>query len=472
LKNIIKNPKKSDKNRLKKDKIVSLIEYIEYIIEHRLFKPVAISLITSMILFYGFEYGYNLIADYRESALQKLKTTPIKINISRQGKNFNINEEEVAEYRIKAGDTMLKVLLDTGVDEQDIFMILDSVKKVFNPQSISVGDNITMKYAVKVGYNSNQLEKNLPPVRKIIINSLNISISPDEQILISRQNNGEYESKKITLKLLRYVSRYFGTLKNGLFVDGIDAGVSPNTMMNMINLYSYDVDFQREIRSGNKFEILVESFYTEDGKKVRDGNVLFSSLTLSNRVIDVYMYKIDGRTEYFDARGNSMRKSLLRTPINGARVSSGFGLRRHPILGYSKMHKGIDFAASKGTPILAAGNGTIVYFGRRGSYGNYVKIKHNSEYSTAYGHASRFNKKLHVGSKVKQGEVVAYVGSTGGATGPHLHFELIYKGSQINPAKVKATSGLKLTGTKLAGFKADKAEIDRYRKNIPNQIKK
>ena len=242
--------------------------------------------------------------------------------------------------------------------------------------------------------------------------------------------------------------------------------------MNMISLYGYDVDFQRDIRSGDKFEMLVESFYSQDGKKVKDGNVLFSSLILQNRGINVYMHKIENRIEYFDAKGNSIRKSLLKTPINGARVSSGFGMRRHPILGYSKMHKGMDFAASSGTPILAAGNGIVVYMARKGGYGNYVEIRHNSEYSTAYGHASRFNKKFRVRAKVKQGDVVAYVGSTGRSTGPHLHFEVLYKGRQINPSKVKATSGIKLLGKELARFEVSKAEIEKYRKNIPNQIRR
>jgi murein DD-endopeptidase MepM/ murein hydrolase activator NlpD len=166
-----------------------------------------------------------------------------------------------------------------------------------------------------------------------------------------------------------------------------------------------------------------------------------------------------------------MRKSLLRTPINGARVSSGFGMRRHPILGYSKMHKGVDFAAPTGTPILAAGSGTITYIGVKGGYGNYVQIKHNSDYSTAYGHASKFNKKFKNGSKVSQGDVIAYVGTTGRSTGPHLHFELIYKGNQVNPSKVKATSGLKLVGKDLVQFELTKKDIDKYRKNTSNQYK-
>jgi murein DD-endopeptidase MepM/ murein hydrolase activator NlpD len=216
--------------------------------------------------------------------------------------------------------------------------------------------------------------------------------------------------------------------------------------------------------------MLVESYYDEDGKKVKDGAVLYSSLSLRKKKIETYIHYLDGKVEYFDAKGDSIRKSLLRTPINGARVSSGFGVRRHPILGYSKMHKGTDFAAPTGTPIIAAGNGTITYVGAKGGYGNFVQIRHNQDYSTAYGHASRFARNIRNGTKVKQGDVVAFVGSTGRSSGPHLHFEVIYKGNQINPASVKSVSGIKLSGAELTKFRSRKSEIDRYRREIPNQF--
>ncbi len=432
-----------------------------------------ISIITSFILFSGFEYLQNFIADYQESTTKQRQSKPIKINISGQGVNFDVDENQVIEHRVKSGDTLSKILNDNGVDEQDVFAILGATKKVFDPKAITTGDQVVIKFHVKLGYDGNGVDASKNVARKVTVDSVSIAPSAEEQIIVSRKNDGEYDAREVKVKLLRYVSKYYGTLKDGLYNDGVASGISPTSMMNMISLYSYDVDFERDIHDGDKFEMLVESFYSEDGKKIKDGNVLYSSLTLQNRAIEIYMHKIDNRVEYFDIKGNSVRKSLLRTPMNGAaRVSSGFGLRRHPILGYSKMHKGIDFAAGSGTPILAAGSGTIVHFGVKGGYGNFVQIKHNADYSTAYGHASRFNKKFRVGAKVKQGDVVAYVGSTGRSTGPHLHFEVIYKGTQINPAKVKATSGLKLTGKELARFEADKAEIDKYRKNIPNQIKR
>jgi murein DD-endopeptidase MepM/ murein hydrolase activator NlpD len=463
LKNLIEKLKKIDK--------ICLRDFLEQLIEHNLFRPIVVSILTSFILINGFDYVQSLIDDYNDYSTRKTQNTPIRINISGSDMGFDFDEEQVLDYRIKQGDTLTKVLIDMGAPEADVVAIMNEMKKVYNPKNISKNDQVVIKYHVKVAVDKNQqASENLG--KTITVNSISINTAPDQEIVVSRTNNGAYDAREIKVNLLRYVSRYYGTLKNGFFADGVEAGISPTSMMNMIQLYSYDVDFQRDIHNGDKFEMLVESFYTEDGKKVKDGNVLFSSLTLQNRSIDFYMHKVDGKVEYFDAKGNSIRKSLLRTPINGARVSSAFGLRRHPILGYSKMHQGIDFAAAMGTPILAAGSGKITYYGKKGGYGNFVQIQHTSDYSTAYGHASRYVPKLRVGSSIRQGDVIAYVGSTGRSTGPHLHFEVIYKGKPINPAKVKATSGLKLAGKELARFNSDKDEIDKYRKNIPNQIKR
>ncbi|MDX2083027.1 MAG: peptidoglycan DD-metalloendopeptidase family protein [Rickettsiales bacterium] len=468
MKNLIEKLRKIDK--------LALCNFFDFTIEHKLFKPIVILILVSFVLITGFDYVQNVIDDYRDYSLRKSQSTPIKINISTSAINFDLDEEQILDHTVKQGDTITKILFDLGVPENDVFAILGAMKKVFNPKDIIKGNQISIKYKVKIGYNGQDKINNAADKvfgKTVIVNNLSLSSTPEQEIVVTRKNDGNYDAREIKVNLQRYVSRYYGTLKNGFYLDGVEAGISPTAMMNMIQLYSYDIDFQRDIHNGDKFEMLVESFYNEDGKKIKDGNVLFSSLTLQkNRSINFYLHKIDGKIEYFDEKGNSVRKSLLRTPINGARVSSGFGMRRHPILGYSKMHKGIDFAAMQGTPILAAGSGVITYFAPKGGYGNFVQIKHNSDYSTAYGHASRYAARLHVGSKVKQGQVVAYVGSTGRSTGPHLHFEIIYKGQQINPAKVKATSGLKLVGKELMRFEADKAEINKYRQNIPNQIKR
>ncbi len=464
MKNFIEKLRKIDKD--------TFWHFFDIVTEHRLFKPLTISIVTCFVLVNGIDRAQSLIDDYQDYSSRKVQSTPIRININGSGEGFDFDEEQALDYRVKQGDTLMKILLNLGASDADVSDILLAMKKVYNPKNISKNDQILIKYNVKVGVD--QAKGGSPDNlgKSVTINTISINTAPDQEIVVSRTNDGGYDAREIQIKLLRYISRYYGSLKNGFFADGVESGISPTTMMTMIQLYSYDVDFQRDIRNGDKFEMLVESFYTEDGKKVRDGNVLFSSLTLQNRSIDFYMHKVDGRPEYFDAKGESVRKSLLRTPINGARVSSGFGFRKHPILGYSKMHQGIDFAASMGTPILAAGSGKIVYYGKKGGYGNFVQIQHNQDYATAYGHASRYVPKLHVGSYVKQGDVVAYVGSTGRSTGPHLHFEVVYKGKPINPSKVKTTSGLKLAGKELARFNAEKEEITKYRKNIPNLYKK
>lgn len=459
----------------KANKRLRFKDFVDFLIEHHLFKPISLSIILCFGVFKIYDYSSFYISEYKEKQIRKLASIPIKINISEVQIDFDIEEDQIVEKRIKQGDTLLKILSDIGTSEQDIFAILNSLKKFTSPKNLGVGDMITITYRSKIllnkspNDNTNQ-DNNVN--RKVIVNNVSISPSPNTQFSSHRNQDGTYIAKEENVKLTRYISRYSGSIKKGLFVDGVNSGISPTSMMNMINLYGYDIDFQRDLHKGDKFEMLVESFYNENGKKIRDGNVLYSSITLSNRSIDIYMHKIDEKIEYFDSKGNSVKKSLLRTPINGARVSSGFGMRRHPILGYSKMHKGSDFAAPTGTPIMAAGSGVVAYMGIKGGYGNYVQIKHNQEYATAYGHVSRFNKKFHVGAKVKQGDIVAYVGSTGRSTGPHLHFEVIYKGEQVNPAKVKATSGIRLAGKDLAKFELSRAEIDKYRRNIPNLIKK
>lgn len=437
-----------------------------------MFMPVALAIVAAFLLFKSYQYGDYYLSSSKNAKQGQIEKNPIKISLNGSAISVDIGEDQLIDHVVKKGDSITKILNELGASENEIFLIVGAVKKINQSQTLIEGNKVSVNYRIRLDYDTATAEFEEAKQRNVAINSLTIPLSNEEQIVVSRKSDGNFDARQLKIKLLRYNSRYFGVIKNGLFVDGVNAGISPSSMMNMINLYGYDVDFQRDIHSGDKFEMLVESFYDENGKKVRDGNVLFSSLTLQNRSIEIYMHKIDNRIEYFDAKGNSVRKSLLRTPINGARISSGFGMRRHPILGYSKMHKGVDFAAAAGTPILAAGVGVISYMGVKGGYGNYVQIRHNSDYSTAYGHASRFNKKFRLGSKVRQGDVVAYVGTTGRSTGPHLHFELVYRGSQVNPSKVKATSGIKLTGKELVRFESVKNEIDRYRRNTPNQFKK
>lgn len=457
-----KNKKKHHKSKINLAKTLLIIDKI---IEHKLFKPVSITIIVSFLLFYSLGYLNSFIFDYKERSLKIHPKDPIKINITEDSSDLSLKTVQKISHKVKSGDTLLSILIDTNATEEDVFQILDATKKTFNPRLIKANDKVVIFFRVKINYQKDKSKKVTDIKREVLLDRVEISNNVEEKVIVEKNENGVYKSKIVKIELVKKVSKYKGTISNGLFVDGVQMGASATSVMNMINLYSYDVDFQRDIRSGDKFEILVEEYYSKDGQRLKDGNIMYSSLSLRGKKIEIYMYDNKGQIEYFTPEGYSIRKSLLRTPINGARVSSRYGMRRHPVLGYSKMHKGIDFAASTGTPILAAGSGTIVHMGRYGGYGNYVKIKHNSSYSTAYAHASRFNKKFRSGSKVKQGDVIAYVGTTGRSTGPHLHFELLQNGKQINPSTVKITSGAKLAGKELKKFKNSKKEIDKYRKN-------
>ncbi len=458
LKNILQKLIEADKTRL--------LDMIEETIEHRLFRPIAISILTCFVLFNGVSYIHHYMADRQERHARKRAVTPIKITITQGGKTIDFNEMQIVEHRVKSGDTMLKYLVSIGTQEEDIFAILAALKKVYDPKGITVGNSIVIKYKLKLKQENSQDNK------EAVVSEIKVSPRADLEIIVKRAADGSYSAKENKQNLTSYIVKYSGEIKNGLYVDGVNSGISPTAMMNMIGLYAYEVDFQRDLHGGDKFEMLIESFYAENGRKVKDGAVLYSSLKIKGRNIEIYSHKINNSIEYFDAMGNSVKKSLLRTPVNGARISSGFGFRKHPILGYSKLHKGIDFAAPSGTPILAAGNGVITFMGRHGGYGNFVAIKHNNEYVTQYAHAQAFSKKYHVGSKVKQGDVVAYVGSTGRSTGPHLHFEIVYRGKAINPSSVKSVSGIRLAGAELVRFKAAKEKIDNYRKHTPNEIKR
>jgi murein DD-endopeptidase MepM/ murein hydrolase activator NlpD len=263
------------------------------------------------------------------------------------------------------------------------------------------------------------------------LKQLTLRPNVENEYLLYQIASGEFIAKLNIKKLKSNLSRVSGRIINSLYLSAVQHGLPTPIIMQLIRMYSWDVDFQRSIRKGDRFEVLYERKTTDAGEVVRYGNIVFAKLSLGTDVKPLYYYKNRrGEGNYFDIQGHSAKKALMRTPINGARLTSGFGSRRHPILGYNKMHRGVDFSAPKGTPIYAAGSGTVVYRAKNKAYGNYIRIRHNSLYSTAYGHLSRFNKSITKGSRVRQGQIIGYVGSTGRSTGPHLHYEILVRGRQ------------------------------------------
>ena len=261
-----------------------------------------------------------------------------------------------------------------------------------------------------------------------------------------------------------------GEITTSLYQAMKKAGLSELIITEIIRIYSFDVDFQRDIYEGDYFEALFTRRKNEQGKTVQIEDPEYLVLSSRGTPLIYYLYSNGEFSEYFDENGKGMTKSLMKTPINGARLSSNYGMRKHPILGYNKMHKGVDFAAPTGTPIFAAGNGVVEFAGKNGSYGNYIRIRHDGTYKTAYAHLNGFKKGVYGGVRVKQGDVIGFVGSTGRSTGPHLHYEIIVNGKQVNPSTLKLPSGRKLDDQQLEELKRlvvlKNQEIDGYKNKL------
>jgi len=355
------------------------------------------------------------------------------------------------ETKIVKGDTLSAVLKRMGVSNEEATLSIKALRKVYDPRSLRKGDKVTLSLSSDA---SNGAEGRL----------LGLQVAEDFDRIagVALSLEGKFEAYEIVRALDKSLGRGSGSINSSLFEDGIKSGIPAGVMVNFIRLFSFDIDFQRDIQSGDKFDVLFDQFIDYDGSVVSSGDILYASLTTGKRTLTLYRYEFsDGRANYFNDKGRSNRKALLRTPIDGARISSGFGRRKHPILGYSKMHAGVDFAAPSGTPIRAAGDGVIRRAGWNGGYGRYVRIRHNSIYQTAYAHMRRIAKGIKAGVRVQQGQIIGYVGSSGRSTGPHLHYEILKQGRQVNPRKVKFQSAEVLAGDDLAKFKNSREKISK-----------
>lgn len=353
---------------------------------------------------------------------------------------------------VRRGDTLFGVLVDAGMDQNEAQDAVGALADVFSPKALQIGQQITLNFN---NVADNQTGEN---GAKLVALSFEPSVTQD--VTLKRNSEGDFVAKTIDKPLTQKNTRIAGTIDSSLFEAAQEAGLPVAVVSDLIKTFSYDVDFQRDIHDGDSFEVYYERYENQDGAFAKAGHMLYAALTLGGKKVPMYYFEHDGDGEYYGPDGESVRKSLLRTPVDGAKITSGFGMRLHPLLGYTRLHKGVDFGAPTGTPIYAAGNGTIVDMGFRSDYGNYIRIRHNGTYSTAYAHSSRFAAGLHKGDRVKQGEVIAYVGATGEATGPHLHYEVLINNQQVNPATVKVAGGDKLTGKDLTAFKSQVAKIN------------
>lgn len=351
-------------------------------------------------------------------------------------------------FTVQSGDTLFKIFSDAGIAINDSYAISSAINKVYEVSKLKVGNQVEVKFLP---------EADKPEDHDYYSKVSYIKVITDDKIIEVYYDPKEknYVANLIVIPLTIKETFAHGTINDSLYLSAINSGVSPYAVMDFIKLFSYDVDFQRDIKSGDNFEIYYDYSINDKGQKVRDGNIIYAAITLSGKKKEIFRFSSDNQVvDYYNRTGESIRKTLLKTPINGAKISSGFGMRKHPILGYSKMHKGLDYAAPRGTPVLAAGDG-IVHFVKvvSSGYGKHLEIKHSSKYSTLYAHLDRFASGIKKGSRVSQGDIIGFVGSTGMATGPHLHYELKERGKQVNPSKISFPKFPALTGANLQQFK-------------------
>jgi len=357
---------------------------------------------------------------------------------------INSPYEEI-NYIIQKNDTLETILRKFKVKNEDVKNISDKLKQ---KKFANIYSGKKLNLVIK------KLEGEVNTVVNIIYkvnNTTSIEIRKSKNDFVITENILQLYKKEVVVRNI---------IKNNLYSSAMEVGIEPNIIVEFARVFGFEVDFQRDIRKGDWFEILYEKF-EDDNNKVRDtGKIIYASMYVNGEEINLYNFKYNNEEEFYDIKGKSITKSLMKTPINGARLSSSFGMRKHPILGYNKMHRGTDFAAPSGTPIMASGSGIVTRARWCGGGGNCVKIKHNSTYQTIYAHMKAFAKGIKEGRKVKQGQIIGYVGSTGLSTGPHLHYEVIVNGKKVNSQKLKLPSGKTLRGEERKQFEIDRIKID------------
>ncbi len=350
--------------------------------------------------------------------------------------NSTSSEVVMQEIRIKRGQGLMDALLDSGAGRSESYKAINALSDQFNVRRIQVGQVINLSLTPDGVLERMEMQKDF-----------------DNMIVVNREDD-DYISTTETLPSQTITRHASGIIDDSLFLAAQRQGLPQIVIVDLIRIFSYDVDFQREIRKGDQFELFYERKLSEDGRRVQEGNILFAKLILSGKEISLYRHVPDGKdfADYFHEDGQSSKRALMKTPIEGARLSSYYGNRRHPVLGYNRMHKGVDFSAPTGTPIMAAGDGVVERASWYGSFGNYVRIRHNGTYKTIYAHMSKYGRGIKKGVRVKQGQIIGYVGATGRVTGRHLHYEVYMNGKQVNPLTLKIPSGIKLADEAYKNF--------------------
>ncbi len=413
----------------------TLREYLHLLI-------VFISLVFILIIF-------NFYSSYKKSEViyfeKILKNTYLNKTLETVVENLS-PRYQVIKYKVNEGDSLEKILNNFEITDQEKRIVL---KNILNNKKINkIFENQTISF---------QIDRKEP----VKVVEINFTISKTTNIIFKRDI---LKDKFIVTKIEKNLRKDFAykesIIKNSLYSSAIKEKIPPSLIVEFARIYGFQVDFQRDIWKNDMFQIIYENFFNDDNEAIETGNIIYANLILQGKEYPLYFFKSGDINDYFDERGQSIKKTLMKTPINGARLSSSFGKRKHPILGFTKMHTGTDFAAPMGTPIMASGDGVVTKASWCGGGGNCVKIKHNSIYSTVYAHLSKFGRGIKKGTRVKQGQTIGYVGSTGMSTGPHLHYEVIENGRKVNSQKLKLPSGKTLKGDKRKDFEIIKIKTN------------
>ena len=349
------------------------------------------------------------------------------------------------KHKIKSGETFDKILENYSVDKKEIIKIKNSLQKKINLNRLNTKQII--QFSLDKTNNK--------------ITDFSFQISNTQKVFLKRNiENDNFSEEILSIELNKEIVYKENLILQSLYRAATDEKIPANVIIEFARIYGFQVDFQRDIRKQDKFQIMYEIFLNEKKEIVETGEILFANLKLSGQDNNLYYFDKEGSEGHYDKNGKSVKKALMKTPINGARLSSPFGMRKHPIDGYNKMHRGTDFAAPTGTPIMASGDGVVKKAGWCGGGGNCVKIRHNSTYQTIYAHMSKFARGIKAGVRVKQGQIIGYVGSTGLSTGPHLHYEVIVNGKKVNSQRLKLPSGKTLKGEERKQFEIDRIKVD------------
>jgi len=410
------------------------------------FKPSLVFLIIPVLIIFIFiSKSFDQYSENGESKDQELENNLITV------KDFLFNQfnsgATKVEHKVRNGDSIQRILYDQKISPSEVNNVLNALRREYNFS--------TLRNDQKV-YLIVKREKNGNFVSRLTVNIDNIT---SVHVFLNKDN--VYETKRVTKILTKKNHLIETTIDRGIYRTAKQSGIENSIVAQFARLYGFEVDFQRDLKKNDKIKIFYERYLDDDGVSQRTGNIIYSEITNVEKNIILYRYEYpNGTIAYFTPEGKSIEKSLMRTPINGAKLSSRYGFRIHPILGYNQMHQGTDFAAPIGTPVMASGAGTVEYSGWKGGYGKFISIRHSSVYQTNYAHLQDYAKGIRRGAKVQQGQVIGYLGSTGSSTGPHLHYEVVVNGRKENSQTLKLPSAAPLEGNNKNFFEIQKRNID------------